>query len=75
MAYSFTAPKRTIIGKGSLASSADYIKELGRKAFIVTGKIVTKMSQNYGDRLHFCHRVNLVSKNVEKALAFGNGVC
>ncbi len=43
MAYSFTAPKRTIIGKGSLASSADYIKELGRKAFIVTGKIVTKM--------------------------------
>ena len=43
MAYSFTAPKRTVIGKEALASSAEYIKELGKKAFIVTGKIVTKM--------------------------------
>lgn len=43
MAYSFTTPKRTVIGKEALASSAGYIKELGKKAFIVTGKIVTKM--------------------------------
>lgn len=43
MSYSFTAPKRSIMGKGALSQSEEYIKNLGTKALIVTGKIVTKM--------------------------------
>lgn len=43
MATQFTLPARTILGANALESSENAIKELGKKAFIVTGKIVTKM--------------------------------
>jgi len=43
MSYQFTMPKRTVIGENALMDSQRYIQELGKKAFIVTGKIVTKM--------------------------------
>lgn len=42
MAYQFTLPGRTIIGENALESCKDAIQSLGKKAFIVTGKIVTK---------------------------------
>lgn len=42
MAYQFTLPGRVIIGENALQASEDAIKKLGNKAFIVTGKIVTK---------------------------------
>lgn len=42
MAYQFTFPDRVILGKNALQASEDIIKELGKKAFVVTGKIVTK---------------------------------
>lgn len=43
MATQFTLPGRTILGANALESSEAAIKELGKKAFIVTGKVVTKM--------------------------------
>lgn len=43
MAYQFTLPGRTIIGESALELSETVIKSLGKKAFVVTGKIVTKM--------------------------------
>lgn len=43
MAYEFTLPERTIIGDNALESSENVIKSFGKKAFIVSGKIVTKM--------------------------------
>ncbi|WP_077610653.1 iron-containing alcohol dehydrogenase [Clostridium sp. Marseille-P2415] len=43
MAAQFTLPGRTILGANALESSENAIKGLGKKAFIVTGKIVTKM--------------------------------
>lgn len=43
MATQFTLPGRTILGEHALESSENAIKGLGTKAFIVTGKIVTKM--------------------------------
>ena len=43
MAYQFTLPGRTVIGENALEASEAGIKSLGKKAFIVTGKIVTKM--------------------------------
>lgn len=43
MAAQFTLPGRTIIGENALENSENAIKGLGKKAFIVTGKIVTKM--------------------------------
>ncbi|WP_143319209.1 iron-containing alcohol dehydrogenase [Clostridium sp. HBUAS56010] len=43
MAAQFTLPGRTILGDNALKSSEEAIKKLGKKAFIVTGKIVTKM--------------------------------
>lgn len=42
MAFQFTLPGRTIIGENALSSSKDAMQNLGKKAFIVTGKIVTK---------------------------------
>ncbi len=42
MAYQFTLPKRILFGEEALKSSEEIIKEFGKKAFIVTGKIVTK---------------------------------
>ncbi|GFZ33734.1 1,3-propanediol dehydrogenase [Clostridium zeae] len=42
MAYEFSLPGRTIIGENALEASESYIKSFGKKAFIVSGKIVTK---------------------------------
>lgn len=43
MAYEFSLPGRTIIGDNALESSEKVIKNFGEKAFIVSGKNVTKM--------------------------------
>ena len=43
MAYEFSLPGRTIIGDNSLEDSEKVIKSFGKKAFIVSGKNVTKM--------------------------------
>lgn len=43
MSYEFSLPGRTIIGENALKDSESILKKLGKKAFIVTGKIVTKM--------------------------------
>ena len=43
MAYQFMAPGRTFLGEGALELAGEAIRTLGRKALIVTGKIVTKM--------------------------------
>jgi len=41
MSFQLTAGKRTIIGEGALETGAPYIKAMGKKALIVTGKIIT----------------------------------
>jgi alcohol dehydrogenase class IV len=43
MAYEFSLPGRTIIGDNALEASEKVIKTFGKKAFIVSGKNVTKM--------------------------------
>jgi alcohol dehydrogenase class IV len=43
MAYEFSLPGRTIIGDNALEESEKVIKTFGKKAFIVSGKNVTKM--------------------------------
>ncbi|WP_017209576.1 iron-containing alcohol dehydrogenase [Clostridium beijerinckii] len=43
MAYEFSLPRRTIIGDNALESSESLIKSLGKKAFIVSGKNVTRI--------------------------------
>lgn len=43
MSYEFTLPGRTIIGENALENSEKVIKTFGKKAFIVSGKVVTKM--------------------------------
>lgn len=43
MAFEFSLPGRTIIGDNALESSEKVIKSFGKKAFIVSGKNVTKM--------------------------------
>jgi len=43
MAYEFSLPGRTIIGENALEASEKVLKSLGKKAFIVSGKNVTKM--------------------------------
>ncbi len=42
MAFQFRLPERTIMGTGALEASGPIIKGLGKKAFVVTGKNVTK---------------------------------
>ena len=42
MAFQFTLPGRVIFGADALSAGEAVIKELGKKAFIVTGKIITK---------------------------------
>ena len=42
MAFNLTMPGRTIIGKDAFDDSLPFIKEMGNKALIVTGKIITK---------------------------------
>lgn len=42
MAYKFTLPDCVMMGKNALDASEESIKRLGKKAFVVTGKIVTK---------------------------------
>lgn len=43
MAFSFLTAPETFFGEGALEAAAPSIKKLGSKAFIVTGKIVTKI--------------------------------
>lgn len=43
MAYEFSLPKNTIIGDNAFEQSESIIKSFGKKAFIVSGKIVTKL--------------------------------
>lgn len=42
MAYHFTIPKRCVFGSQALEQCETVIKGFGKKAFIVTGKVVTK---------------------------------
>ncbi len=42
MAYQFTLPGRVILGNNALEASEVIIKSYGKKALVVTGKIVTK---------------------------------
>lgn len=42
MAYQFTAPGKTVMGENALKDSEAAFKALGKKAFVVTGKNVTK---------------------------------
>lgn len=43
MAYEFTLPGKVVIGEGALASCETTIKSYGKRAFIVTGKMITKL--------------------------------
>ncbi len=42
MTFNFTTAPRTLIGVGALEMAAPYLIEYGRKALIVTGKIITQ---------------------------------
>lgn len=42
MAYKFITPGKTFLGEGALGLAGEAVKSLGKKALIVTGKIVTK---------------------------------
>ena len=42
MSFNFTCAPRTIFGEGALETAAPYIADFGKKALIVTGKIITK---------------------------------
>lgn len=42
MTFNFTSVPRSIIGEGALEQSAPYVSQMGKKALIVTGKIITK---------------------------------
>lgn len=42
MAFNFTTAPRTIVGEGALKVAGPYLKAFGKKALIVTGKIITK---------------------------------
>ncbi|MDU1007201.1 MAG: iron-containing alcohol dehydrogenase [Clostridium butyricum] len=43
MAYEFSLPNKTIMGENALEASGETLKSFGEKAFIVSGKVVTKM--------------------------------
>lgn len=42
MTFNFTAAPRTVIGEGALKTAAPFMKPFGKKALIVTGKVITK---------------------------------
>ncbi len=42
MAFNFSTAPQTFIGEGALKSAAPYLNQFGKKALIVTGKIITK---------------------------------
>ena len=42
MSFNITMAPRTIIGEGALQQAVPYIKAMGKKALIVTGKVITK---------------------------------
>jgi len=42
MAFQFKLPERTVMGNNALEASGEIFKGLGKKAFVVTGKNVTK---------------------------------
>ena len=43
MAYEFTLPSKVMMGEKALAACETTIKGYGQKAFIVTGKHITKI--------------------------------
>lgn len=43
MAYEFNLPVHTVIGENGLESSEKYLKSYGKKAFVVSGKVLTKI--------------------------------
>ncbi len=43
MSREFLTPGRIVMGKGALADSMEYIASMGKKALIVSGKIVSKL--------------------------------
>lgn len=49
MAYEFAIAKDTVIGENSLEKCSDKLNKFGKKALIVTGKVVSKL--NMADRL------------------------
>lgn len=42
MTFNFTAAPRTVIGEGALKMAAPQLKPFGKKALIVTGKVITR---------------------------------
>lgn len=42
MTFNFSTAPQTFIGEGALKSAAPYLNQFGKKALIVTGKIITK---------------------------------
>ena len=42
MSFNFTCAPRTIFGEKALKTAAPYIADFGKKALIVTGKLITK---------------------------------
>lgn len=62
MATKFMLPGQTMLGADALENSEDAIKSLGKKAFIVTGKVVTKTGTvsiltGYLDRWNIEHTI------------------
>ncbi|MEA5083575.1 MAG: iron-containing alcohol dehydrogenase [Lachnospiraceae bacterium] len=78
MACKFILPGQTLIGANALAESEGIVKTLGAKAFIVTGKIVTKTGMvktltEYLDSWNIKHEVfnDIVGEPTDKMIEAG----
>lgn len=78
MACKFILPGQTLIGANALAESEAVVKTLGAKAFIVTGKIVTKTGMvktltDYLDSWNIKHEVfnDIVGEPTDKMIEAG----
>ena len=78
MACKFILPSQTLIGANALAESEAIVKTLGAKAFIVTGKIVTKTGMvktltDYLDSWNIKHEVfnDIVGEPTDKMIEAG----
>lgn len=78
MACKFILPGQTLIGANALAESEGIVKTLGAKAFIVTGKIVTKTGMvktltDYLDNWNIKHEVfnDIVGEPTDKMIEAG----
>lgn len=78
MACKFILPGQTLIGANALAESEAIVKTLGAKAFIVTGKIVTKTGMvktltDYLDGWNIKHEVfnDIVGEPTDKMIEAG----